>query len=397
MKILQINSFFSAGGPPRIVKGIYDTVVRNGDECLVAAARDTPLPSMNSYRIGNPLTSYACAMQSRLLDNDGFAAKGATKQFIRKIEDFNPDIIHIHNLHGYYINIIELFNFLKAAGKPVVWTMHDCWAITGHCPHFTMVKCDRYLTGCHHCPQKKDYPASYIKDASRQNWIQKKATFSCVPNMTIVCVSEWLEGIVKRSYLSEYPTKVIYNGVDLLPFQRIESDFRKQRQLQDKRLLLGVAMHWVKRKGLYDFIKLADLLDDRYRVVLVGELNEKDIPANIIHIPPTKGDGELAEIYSACDLCLNLSYEETFGLTTVESLACGTPVITYDQTAVPEISRKFGMPVVHAGNIEELRKSIEAFFDEGKHSGSANYNVSVFEQERQYQKYFQLYKKLVDL
>ena len=396
MKVLQINSFFSAGGPPRIVKGVYDTIIRNGDECLLASSREEPIQGMNVYRIGNSLTTYACAIGSRIFDNDGFSAKKATRQLVRKIEEYDPDIIQIHNLHGYYINIEILFEYLKRCRKPVVWTMHDCWAATGHCPHFTMVRCGRYLTGCHHCPQKTEYPSSYVFDRSKENWERKKTAFTNVPNMTIVCVSQWLESIMKASYLQEYPTKVIYNGIDLQPFKRTESRFREEHNLTGKKILTGVALHWVARKGLNDYIQLAKELDDSYRVVLVGlsEGEVKDLPDNIVPIPPVSDDRKLAEIYSASDLCLNLSYEETFGLTSVEALACGTPIITYDLTAVPEVSRMFKAPVVHAGDIDALKAEIVHHF-EIRSLDFQTYDVSRFEQAAQYQKYYDLYKELI--
>ncbi len=396
MKILQINSFFSEGGPPRIVKGICDTITENGDEYLLAAARANPIPGMNVYRIGNKLTTYYCALSSRILDNDGFAAGRSTKKLISKIREYDPDIIHLHNLHSYYMQVEKLFSYLKECGKPVVWTLHDCWPMTGHCPHFTMAKCDRYKTGCYQCSQKTSFPSSYGLDQSRRNWERKKAAFSGVLRMTLVPVSQWLDSVVKESFLKDYPTQVIYNGLDLNPFRHVESDFRKRYGLEGKKLILGVALHWTEKKGLRDYFKLAELLDDSYRIVLVGEIEDgvKTLPDNIVSIEPVYDDNKLAEIYSASDLCLNLSYEETFGLTSVESLACGTPIITYDQTAVPEIARMFGAPVVYAGNISELKKAIESYF-----SGNASENhfdVSCFDEKVLYQQYYDLYKELLE-
>lgn len=396
MKILQINSFFSEGGPPRIVKGIHDIVIENGDECLLAAARANPVPGMDVYRIGNKWTTYCCALSSRILDNDGFVAGRSTKKLISRIREYDPDIIHLHNLHSYYMQVEELFRYLKECGKPVVWTLHDCWPMTGHCPHFTMAKCDRYKTGCYQCSQKTSFPASYGLDQSRRNWKRKKTAFSGVPRMTLVPVSQWLDSVVKESFLKDYPTRVIYNGLDLKPFRHIESDFREQHGLEGKKLILGVALHWTEKKGLRDYFRLAELLDDSYRIVLVGENGDgvKAYSDNIVSIEPVYDDNKLAEIYSACDLCLNLSYEETFGLTSVESLACGTPIITYDQTAVPEIARKFGAPVVHAGNLDELKKAIENHF--GQETPDTSFDVSCFDEKVLYRQYYDLYKELLE-
>ena len=395
MKVLQINSFFSAGGPPRIVKGIYDTIVRNGEECLLASAREKPVPGMNVYRIGTSLTTYSCAIQARLFDNDGFAARNATRRLIEEIKHYSPDIIQLHNLHSYYINVGILFEFLSKYGKPVVWTFHDCWPMTGHCPHFSMAACDRYLTGCHHCPQKSEFPASLLLDQSKRNWNRKKAAFTNVPNLTIVCVSKWLESVVRTSYMRNYPTRVIYNGLDLKPFHRTESGFRADNGLVDKKVLLGVALHWGTKKGLNDYIALSKLLDSSYQIVLVGlsKGEVKDLPANITPIPPISDDTRLAEIYSTADLCLNLSYEETFGLTSIEALACGTPIITYNQTAVPEVAHMYDMPVVPAGDTKALAGAIENHFRQPDHQ--TVFDVSQFEEKTQYQHYYDLYKELV--
>lgn len=396
MKVLQINSFFSTGGPPRIMNGIYSTLKENGQECKVAAAREKIIVPEDSIIIGNRCRTFINAFESRILDNDGFAAKKATKELIKQIQVYDPDIIQIHNLHGYYINVEILFDYLSYIGKPIVWTMHDCWGITGHCPHFTRLECHKYKTGCYQCPQRRDYPSSFFLDQSKRNWEHKRRAFTSVSNMTIICVSKWLEKIIKDSFLGVYTTRVIYNGIDTNVFKKRNSDFRKKYNLTNKKVLLGVALHWVARKGLYDYIKLAETLDDNYRIVLVGltERDISDLPQKIIPIPPINNDSELAEIFSACDICLNLSYEETFGLTTVESLACQTPVITYDLTAVPEVAKMFNAPVVHAGNISELKTEIEKHFSNNSHIH--HYDVSCFEQKKQYQQYYKLYKELVE-
>lgn len=398
MKVLMINSFFSVGGPPRVVKGIYDSLIENGDECLLAAARERQLPEMNTLKIGTSLTVYLAALFSRLFDCEGFCAKNATKRLIKKIKEYDPDIIHLHNLHGYYINVEILFKYLKESKKPVVWTMHDCWPATGHCPHFTMVKCDKWKTGCYSCPLKKDYPASFLIDRSKKNWEEKKKIFNGVPNLTIVCVSKWLEGVIKQSYLSGYDTAVIYNGIDLTPFKPVESDFREKYNIKDKKVLVGVAMHWVRRKGLDDYIKLAKCLDDDTVIVLVGLTDEqaKSMPNNIIGIAATNSDNELAKIYTAADICLNLSYEETFGLTSVEALACGTPIITYDQTAVPEISNMFGMPIVKAGDINALAAIIRQHPKKQDSAQPIKVDLSCFEHKNQYREYLNLYRELLE-
>lgn len=396
MKVLQINSFFTVGGPPRIMNGIYDTLKEQGIECRIAAAREKMYAPEDSIRIGTGFSVKLNAILARIFDNEGFSAKRATKKLIKQIEEYDPDIIHLHNLHGYYINIEMLFDYLKKCNKKIVWTLHDCWAMTGHCPHSSMVKCDKWLNGCYQCPLKKDYPSSYVLDRSGKNWKRKKEIFNGVPNLTLVCVSKWLESVVKKSFLSNYGTKVIYNGIDLSSFKSVDSDFRSKYGIEDKKVLLGVAMRWLPRKGLDDYRKLAEQLDENTVIVMVGLTAEecKNMPSNIIGVPPTNNDTELAEIYSAADICLNLSYEETFGLTSVEALSCGTPIVTYDQTAVPEVSNMFNMPVVHAGDIGALLDAIKSIPRKNESMQTAKIDLSCFEQKYLYQEYLKLYKDL---
>lgn len=399
MKILQINSFFSVGAPPRIVNGIYDTLIEMGHECAIAAAREKMYAPENSIRIGSNLGVKINALKSRLFDNEGFSAKHATRKLIKKIEAYNPDVIHLHNLHGYYINLEVLFDYLKRAGKPVVWTLHDCWSITGHCSHFDYVGCDKWETSCENCPQSKEYPKSLFKDNSRKNYRRKRAAFCGVKDLTLVPVSKWLEGILQRSFLSDYPTEVLYNGIDLCAFSPKENDLRRKLHLEGKKIILGVAQNWGIKKGLNDFKKLYKLIDkEKYVLVLIGLPVEmqKEMPKGIICINQTNSKEELAEYYSLADVFLNLSYEETFGLVTLESLACGTPVIVYDRTAVPEIVDESCGEIVSAGNIDELLRKVE-IIDKPSRTEACVRKAQEFDYKNGYLKYIQLYKKLCNV
>jgi len=341
MKVLQINSVCGRGSTGRIATDIADILKAQGHECRIAYGRDTVPEKYQdvAVRIGTDWDVRLHGVQTRLFDAHGFCSTKATRQFLKWVEEYNPDVIHLHNIHGYYINVELLFDYLKQAGKPVIWTLHDCWAFTGHCPHFTVAKCDRWQKECYApCPEKKRYPQSMVLDQCRSNYLRKKAAFTGVRNLTIVAPSQWLADLVKESFLKEYPVKVIPNGIDLSVFKPTASDFREKFGLQNKQILLGVASVWDKRKGLDDFIELSKMLRVDQKIVLVGLSAEqlKSLPKNIIGIQRTNSVQELAEIYSAADVFLNPSREETQGLTTVEALACGTPAVVYDQTAVPE-------------------------------------------------------------
>ena len=340
MKVLQINSVCGRGSTGRIATDIADILKAQGHECCIAYGRDTvPEKYQNiAVRIGTDWDVRLHGVQTRLFDAHGFGSKNATKRFLKWVEEYDPDVIHLHNIHGYYINVELLFDYLKRAGKPVIWTLHDCWAFTGHCSYFTAAKCEQWVSHCSYCKQTKEYPKCALKGSVYRNFKRKRAAFSGVENLTLVTPSQWRADLTGRSFLKEYPVKVIPNGIDLSVFKPTASDFREKYGLQNKQMLLGVASVWDKRKGLDDFIELAQMLKEEQKVVLVGLSAEqlKALPKNIIGIQRTNSVKELAEIYSVADVFLNPTYEDNFPTTNLEALACGTPVITYRTGGSPE-------------------------------------------------------------
>lgn len=339
MRVLQINSVCGYGSTGNIVVDLYHSLREQGNECCIAYGRGSAPENVQTYRIGTDVDVYMHGVLSRLTDKHGFYSAKATRRFVEWMKEYDPDVVHLHNLHGYYINIEILFEALKRMGKPVVWTLHDCWAFTGHCAHYTEAVCYKWKRVCEHCPQKRKYPSSLLLDNSYSNFMRKKSIFQNVPKLMIITPSRWLADEVQKSFLSEYPIRVIYNGVDLNMFQPTLGDFRQKNHLEDKKIILGVASVWSKEKGLQVFDDLAEKLDDRYQVVLVG-LNQKQhlqVSQRILCIDRTSSKKELAEIYTVADLFLNPSIEETMGLTTVEALACGTNVLVNNSTALPEI------------------------------------------------------------
>lgn len=360
MKVLQINIFgnLSTG---KIAVGLYRGLKENGHDGIVAFARNEIPEDVPNIRIGNKWSVRADGAMSRLTDRAGFYSKHATRKLIQQIKEYNPDVIHLHNLHGYYINVEMLFEYLKESRKPVVWTLHDCWAFTGHCCYYSMACCEKWKTGCSQCSQTSAYPKSLFFDNSEWNYQRKRELFTSLPNLRLVCVSKWLEGEVKQSFLKEIPCKVIYNGIDLNVFKPVHSDIRLKYGLNGKKIILGVASTWDVRKGLKDFISLATMLDDEYRIVLVGltKKQKNGLPANIIGLGRTKTAQELVEMYSMADLFFNASIEETFGLPTVEAIACGTPVIVYDATALPEVVTPQTGRIVPKHDLQAVKGAIE--------------------------------------
>ena len=394
MKVLQINTFgnLSTG---KIAVDIYRTLRANGHEGAVAFARNEVPGDVPSFKIGNSLSVYTDGVLTRLTDKAGHYSKGATEKLIKQIKEYDPDIIHLHNLHGYYINVSMLFDFLKDAGKHVVWTLHDCWAYTGHCCYYSMAGCDKWkLTGCSKCPQKKAYPASIFKDNSSKNFSEKNQMFHSVKNLHLVCVSKWLDNELKDSFLNDLPSRVIYNGIDTSVFKPSSGNFRIKSNMGDKRIVLGVASTWDTRKGLADFIELSKILDERYKIVLVG-LNDKQkasLPDNMIGIGRTDGPKELAEIYSASNVLFNASVEETFGLPNVESLACGTPVVAYNCTGIPETMTEDDGFIVEPHDLQSVAQKIGEICDTGKRIEVSSFR---FPKDKTYEAYMKLYEELV--
>lgn len=336
--MLQINSVCGKGSTGRIVLDIHNALIEQGHKSLVAYGREPAIGCENAIRIGTKKDIYAHGLYTRIFDKHGLGSQKATRQFIKNIETESPDIIHLHNIHGYYLNYEILFRFLKNFGKPVIWTFHDCWPFTGHCAYFTYAGCERWQKVCHDCPQKRSYPGSLVFDNSRKNFERKREAFTGVKDLTIITPSKWLAGLVKQSFLSEYETVVISNGIDTTVFRPVPSDFKSRHAIEDKFMILGVANVWDQRKGLKYFLELADILENDEIIVLVG-LTKKQVeslPANIIGITRTNNIQELVEIYSAADVFVNPTLEETFGMTNLEAQACGTYVVTFDSGGTRE-------------------------------------------------------------
>lgn len=395
MRVLQINSVSGIRSTGRICTDLADMLIGQGDHCVVAYGRETVPATYQaiSKRIGTDIHVYAHVFKTRALDRTGFGSKGATKKFVDWIKEYSPDIIHLHNLHGYYLHIGVLFDYLAQANIPVVWTLHDCWAFTGHCAHFSYVQCDLWKSGCGHCPQLKRYPASWGVDNSRRNWQKKKALFTSVKNMTLVSPSQWLAELAKASFLGKYPIMVIPNGIDLQIFKPTPSDFRKRYHLDEKIIVLGVASVWDARKGLQDMLDMAKALDDRYQVVLVGvtEKQKREMDRRIIAITRTNNPRELAEIYTAADVFVNPTYEEVFGLVNIEAQACGTPVITYPTGGSPET-------ILPSGGIVLKKRGTSLLIDTLKgvrRKGSLSLPTSKISKDTNYIHYISLYKSIV--
>lgn len=380
MKVLQINVVCGIRSTGRICTDIAEMLTKDGHECKIAYGRETVPEKYQPYavRIGTDWDTKLHGLKARLFDGAGFGSKGTTRRFIDWVKVYDPDVIHLHNIHGYYINIEILFEYLKTCGKPVIWTLHDCWAFTGHCTYFDYVGCDKWKTECGHCPQKGEYPKSVVLDRSNRNYQKKRELFTEMPNMTLVTPSRWLAGLVRQSFLNQYPVEVIPNGIDTSIFKPTESNLRQQYELENKKIILGVASIWDKRKGLNDFIELSKMLDHTYQIIIVG-LTKKQIqrmPANILCIERTNSPAELAAWYTAADVFVNPTYEDNYPTTNLEAQSCGTPVITYNTGGSPESVNQQGR-IVETGNIQQLCNVLSSYQKHPFHAsacmGKTNY------------------------
>lgn len=391
MKIFQINSTCGYGSTGRIAVDILKEVEKNGGEGIIAYGRNTAPDGVNSYKITTETDVKIHGVLSRITDRQGFYSTSATKKLIEKIKEYNPDIIHLHNVHGYYLNIKTLFEFLKEYNKPIVWTLHDCWAFTGHCAYFSFRGCEKWKTECNNCPLKKDYPSSLVLDNSQKNFNEKKELFTSLDNVTLVTPSMWLADLVKKSYLEKFSVKVINNGIDLNKFKPTKSDFREKNGLENKQIILGVASVWEERKGLKDFIELSKNLTDDQQIILVG-LNDSqlaDLPKNIIGIKRTNSIDELAQLYSVADVFVNTTYEDNYPTTNLEAISCGTPVITYRTGGSPESVAEGNGFVVEKGDIPAVVEALKRV-DGCKTETKDNFDASL-----RYKEYVDLYKALL--
>lgn len=361
-KLVQINTVCN-GSTGNIMGAIQKEAMAQGFETVSLYGRRKGYRDMPCEKFGNGISFWIHVIVNTLFDMQGWASAYHTKRMVRRLREINPDVIHLHNLHGYYLNLPVLFRYLNEeySGK-IFWTFHDCWPVTGHCPYFVLAKCEKWKNGCYQCANKSQYPISYGLDRSKENYKWKKTTFTKLRDLTIICPSDWVKQTVKQSFLKDKSAVVVSNGIDRnIFYPRTETTALEKYGIpDDKKIILGVASIWEPRKGLDDFLTLAKKLEDDYRIVLVG-LSKKQkemLPANIIGILRTENREELAQIYTRADIFINPSWEETFSLVTVEAMACGTPVIAMRSSAVQELVKEENGVLLDNNSVEDYMRAI---------------------------------------
>lgn len=398
-KLVQINVTCN-GSTGRIMNQIQEEAIKRGWKAYSFYGRGKPA-NENCYKIGSKLDILWHVLITRLLDKHGHGSKMATKKLIKQIENINPDVIQLHNIHGYYINVDVLFEYLKKCNKKIIWTLHDCWNFTGHCSYFTYPECNKWKEkGCSKCPRKKEYPASILVDNSKKAYKKKKQLFTGIKNLILITPSKWLKEQVGYSFLKDYEVKVINNGINLNAFKPTKSiDIKKKYNIpNNKKIILGVAAIWDRRKGLENFIELSETLDDSYIIVLVGLDNKQieKLPSNIIGISRTENIEELANLYTTADVLYNPSKEESFSLVTVEAMACGTPVVVYKYTAPKELIPDFTCKVIeNEKNMDEIKSNIDEVISQKEKNllRLCQFVQEKYDINKQIEKYMKLFSK----
>lgn len=410
MKVLLINTVCGSGSVGKITSDIYDTLKQAGEDAIILYGRNQAPDQANAVKIGSKSDFFRHALLGIVTGKGGFGSGKITQNMIEKIKEEQPDIIHLHNIHGFYVQIEQLFSYLKEAGIPVVWTLHDCWSFTGHCAYFDYAGCDKWKQGCGLCPQHRQvYPYS-LRDYSEKAYQRKKKAFQGVKNLTIVTPSHWLAKLVKQSMLCEYPVEVIPNGIELQNFNESADGkaFRKKYGIQDKFMILGVANVWEKRKGLEHFVNLARMLEEagedkeinnKNAVITLIGINKKDkkmLPESIIALGRTNGARELAAAYRAADVYVNATLEDNFPTTNIESLACGTPVVTFDTGGSAEaLSESCGL-VIKEKSAQGIYNALLQMQRHPLNREDCLKRGKEYDKNKRFEEYIALYRKMIE-
>lgn len=386
MRILIINSVPDSGSTGRICTAIGRSLVALGNDVVIGFGRSdaiTDFGKIHGIKIGSKFDLYLHGLRSRFFDDQGLGSEVPTREFLKKMDIYNPDVIWLNNIHGYYINVRLLFNWIKKREAKVFWTLHDCWAFTGHCAYYDFYQCDKWKFGCKKCSYRRSYPKTIISRSSR-NYEIKRSLFTGIKDLVLVTPSQWLKNEVSKSFLGKYECRVINNGIDLSSFFPSKN---KSTSTQEK-IILGVANKWTKEKGLNDFIMLSSMIKKNEKIMLVGEMPSGILlPYNISCVLKTSNLTELRDLYSNADVFFNPTYQDNYPTVNMEAIACNTPVVSYDVGGACEmIDPRFS---VKKGDLDQAYNLIETLI-----SGKADYDFSMrdsFSEKRFTDQYLNLF------
>lgn len=396
MKVLQINAVYGFMSTGLIIKDIGETIRRNGGESFFAY-RESNCPLENGYKVGNALDWKWHAVHARIFGKLGYASVGATKKFLKWVDTIQPDVVHLHGLNSKFIHFNLLCEYLAKKNIPTVITMHDCWYFTGKCTHYITVKCERWQDSCGHCPLNKKETPSLFFDVTDKVLKDKTAHLLAIKNLTLVGCSQWIAGEAKKSKLQSANVQVVYNGVDTQIFKPHESNFREKYGLNGKFVIMGMADKWYFPQNREIVEKLISAQDENTKIVIVGckeeskkffETFEKVLP--IGYVTDRK---ELADIYAAADVFVNLTRADTLPTVNMESICCGIPVITFDCCGSPELVDEGCGYVVAEGDFDGLMEKLE-WVKEKPLTFDVAAQQKKFDKNECYKKYLEIYKSI---
>jgi len=399
MRIFQLNTVCGIKSTGRIAAEIGKLVEADGGQCRIGCGANF-VPGWAEHMAYKTLSVPKRRLYSlitRYFDADSCFNFFGTWKLTREMEKFQPDVVHLHNIHGGYLHAGVLFRYLKKKNIPVVWTLHDCWPFTGHCAYFDYSGCERWKTACHDCPQQRSYPVCLGLDGSRRNHKRKRRQFTSLKNLTMVVPCQWMRQPLGESYMHKYPVRTIYNGVDLNSFRPVESDLRKRYGLENAKLVLAVAADWDERKGLRYLLQAAEKLGDGSRFVVIGlsRAQVEALPEGIIGIEHTASVEELAQWYTAADCLLNPSMEDNMPMVNLEALACGTPIATFRTGGCPEAVDENTGIVVEKADVDGLCEAIRQLCPKTEERKAACLKrAQLFDSRRTFENYLNLYKEL---
>lgn len=399
MRVFQLNTYCGVKSTGRIAVEIAKLVQAEGGACRIGYG----VPGISeesepfAYRVGSAWERKLHGAVRKLLDGEGYGSLLATRRLVREMRAFEPDLIHLHNVHGCYLHLPTLFGYLQKAHLPVVWTLHDCWPFTGHCAYFDYSGCERWKNGCHDCPQQRSYPVCIGLDGSKRNYRLKQSCFGGLNNLTFVAPCEWMKQPLSGSFLKEKPVRVIYNGVNLNVFAPTASDLRSRYGLTDRRICLSVAAEWDRRKGLPYLCEAARQMGETYCFVVIGLEQEQiqRLPANMLGLTQTSDTKELAAWYTAADCFVNPTLEDNMPMVNLEALACGTPVVTFATGGCPEAVDEATGLVVPKGDQSALCAAIAQMAGQkAQRAQQCVARAQRFDARHTFRAYLDLYKEL---
>lgn len=362
MRVLTINSVYNSGSTGKIAAAIHKGLLERGHISSIAYGRGEVVNDPGVYHIGWDWEVKLHVLHTRLFGTVGHGSILGTIQLLKYMDKFKPDVVHFHNIHGYFVNVYMLVDYIRQKEIPVVWTLHDDWAFTGRCGYF--YECERWKRGCGDCPNLAEYPSTLFLDRSAGEWKRKRKAFCSIQRLVLTPPSQWLADDVRRSFLGDKWIEVVPNGIDTQDtfYPRDRNELRQKIGIsQTQPVVLAVAPDFTnERKGGKYVIELANAVEkDNIKVLIVGWKGDTNsLPPNVIALPPTQNQHELAECYSAADVFVITSRGENFPTVVLESLACGTPVVGFKVGGIPEQANGHCGITVTPGDVVELRKGV---------------------------------------